>query len=176
MASRRYCRASSRAVGSLERFRHEIGDTGGAILPAVGAVAPRIILRNSTVCNTRNVASSTTNPEPPPRLHGAAGTGQISNGAAVINLVPVFGQTVNTEMDYHVFLTPEGDPSEFGMLGVTVLQTARLQLEAMTGIEPATFGLRRNPRLHHQRSLYQYPVTCRHSIRAFFSPLERLHL
>jgi hypothetical protein len=46
----------------------------------------------------------------------------------------------------------------------------------MAGIEPATFGVRRNPRLHHRRSLCKYPVTCRHSIRAFFSPLERLHL
>lgn len=26
-----------------------------------------------------------------------------------MNLEPVFGQTVNTEMDYHVFLTPNGD-------------------------------------------------------------------
>ena len=45
----------------------------------------------------------------------------------------------------------------------------------MTGIEPATFGLRRNPRLHHRRSLCKDSVTCRHSIRAFFPSLERLH-
>src|SRR5580704_12675678 len=46
----------------------------------------------------------------------------------------------------------------------------------MTGFEPATFGVRRNPRLHHRRSLCKDSVTCRHSIRAFFSPLERLDL
>jgi hypothetical protein len=38
-----------------------------------------------------------------------AGSGQLSNGKAVINLEPLFGQTVNTEMEYHVFLTPNGD-------------------------------------------------------------------
>ncbi len=26
--------------------------------------------------------------------------------------------------------------------------------KAMAGIEPATFGVRRNPRLHHRRKLY----------------------
>ena len=38
-----------------------------------------------------------------------AGSAQLSNGASIVNLEPIFGQTVNTEMDYHVFLTPEGD-------------------------------------------------------------------
>jgi hypothetical protein len=38
-----------------------------------------------------------------------AGSAQLSNGAAVVNLEPVFGQTVNTEMEYHVFLTPKAD-------------------------------------------------------------------
>jgi hypothetical protein len=38
-----------------------------------------------------------------------AGSAQLSNGAAVVNLEPVFGQTVNTDLEYHVFLTPNGD-------------------------------------------------------------------
>jgi hypothetical protein len=38
-----------------------------------------------------------------------AGSGQLLNGAAVVNLEQIFGQTVNTEMEYHVFLTPDGD-------------------------------------------------------------------
>jgi hypothetical protein len=38
-----------------------------------------------------------------------AGSAQLSNGVAVVSLEPVFGQTVNTEMEYHVFLTPNGD-------------------------------------------------------------------
>jgi hypothetical protein len=38
-----------------------------------------------------------------------AGSGQLSNGSAVISLESTFAQTVNTEMGYHVFLTPKGD-------------------------------------------------------------------
>jgi hypothetical protein len=37
------------------------------------------------------------------------GSGHLVNGSAVVNLEPVFAQTVNTDMDYHVFLTPRGD-------------------------------------------------------------------
>lgn len=37
------------------------------------------------------------------------GSGQLSNGSAVIALEPTFVQTVNTGVDYHVFLTPKGD-------------------------------------------------------------------
>jgi hypothetical protein len=38
-----------------------------------------------------------------------AGGGQLSNGEAVVNIESVFGETVNTGVDYHVFLTPNGD-------------------------------------------------------------------
>jgi hypothetical protein len=37
------------------------------------------------------------------------GSGQLANGEAVVNIEPVFGETVNTSVDYHVFLTPNGD-------------------------------------------------------------------
>jgi hypothetical protein len=37
------------------------------------------------------------------------GSGHLVDGSAVVNLEPVFAQTVNTDMDYHVFLTPRGD-------------------------------------------------------------------
>ena len=37
------------------------------------------------------------------------GSGKLSNGSAVVRLEPVFAQTVNTELEYHVFLTPNGD-------------------------------------------------------------------
>jgi len=37
------------------------------------------------------------------------GSGQLSNGIAIINLEAVFAQTVNTNTSYHVFLTPNGD-------------------------------------------------------------------
>jgi hypothetical protein len=38
-----------------------------------------------------------------------AGTGQIALGAGHVDLEPVFGTTVNTGVEYHVFLTPKGD-------------------------------------------------------------------
>jgi hypothetical protein len=38
-----------------------------------------------------------------------AGTAQLVNGAGRVNLESVFGQTVNTGVEYHVFLTPDGD-------------------------------------------------------------------
>ncbi|MGA3106376.1 MAG: hypothetical protein ABSD53_17995 [Terriglobales bacterium] len=37
------------------------------------------------------------------------GSGQLSNGSARIDLEPTFAQTVNTDLEYHVFLTPNGD-------------------------------------------------------------------
>jgi hypothetical protein len=37
------------------------------------------------------------------------GSGRLSNGSAIIALEPTFAQTVNTGVDYHVFLTPNGD-------------------------------------------------------------------
>jgi hypothetical protein len=37
------------------------------------------------------------------------GSGQLQNGAAVVTLDADYAQTVNTGMDYHVFLTPNGD-------------------------------------------------------------------
>jgi hypothetical protein len=37
------------------------------------------------------------------------GSGRLSNGQALIHLDGTFAQSVNTDMDYHVFLTPNGD-------------------------------------------------------------------
>jgi hypothetical protein len=37
------------------------------------------------------------------------GSGALSNGAATIRLDPIFAQAANTETEYHVFLTPNGD-------------------------------------------------------------------
>jgi hypothetical protein len=38
-----------------------------------------------------------------------AGSGQLANGSAHIVLDSIFAQTVNTGVEYHVFLTPKGD-------------------------------------------------------------------
>ena len=37
------------------------------------------------------------------------GSGQLINGSAIVRLDPAFASTVNTGMEYHVFLTPVGD-------------------------------------------------------------------
>jgi len=37
------------------------------------------------------------------------GTGQLENGQAVVQIERVFAQTVNTDMGYYVFLTPNGE-------------------------------------------------------------------
>jgi hypothetical protein len=37
------------------------------------------------------------------------GSANLKDGKAVVKIDPVFAQTVNTKLDYHVFLTPEGD-------------------------------------------------------------------
>jgi hypothetical protein len=37
------------------------------------------------------------------------GSGSLSNGAVTIKLDPTFAETVNTGIEYHVFLTPKGD-------------------------------------------------------------------
>src|SRR5260370_6283114 len=38
-----------------------------------------------------------------------AGSGRLSNGSALVGLDPTFAQTVNTGLEYHVFLTPNAD-------------------------------------------------------------------
>jgi len=47
--------------------------------------------------------------EAPENWFEDAGSGELVNGSAVIRLERIFGQTVNTTLDYHVFLTPNGD-------------------------------------------------------------------
>ena len=37
------------------------------------------------------------------------GGGQLVSGVAIVHLEPTFAQTVNTGLDYRVFLTPNGD-------------------------------------------------------------------
>ena len=47
--------------------------------------------------------------EAPENWFEDAGSARLVNGEAVVNLEPIFGQTVNTGIEYHVFLTPKGD-------------------------------------------------------------------
>jgi hypothetical protein len=47
--------------------------------------------------------------ESPENWFEDAGSGQLANGAVHIALDSTFAQTVNTSLEYHVFLTPKGD-------------------------------------------------------------------
>ena len=99
-------------------------DESGDILEAIAGFgnfngACQITVTGSLFCNgsksavvpvdggTRKVALYAV--EAPENWFEDAGSGQLSNGEAVINLEAVFGQTVNTGIDYHIFLTPNGD-------------------------------------------------------------------
>jgi hypothetical protein len=55
----------------------------------------------------RKVAMSSI--EAPQSWFEDAGSSHLANGAAIVSLDPDFIQTVNTEMEYNVFLTPYGD-------------------------------------------------------------------
>ena len=47
--------------------------------------------------------------ESPENWFADYGSGQLRNGVATVRLETTYAQTVNTELEYHVFLTPNGD-------------------------------------------------------------------
>ena len=47
--------------------------------------------------------------EAPENWFEDAGSGRLANGSAVVHLESIFAQTVNSGVEYHVFLTPKGD-------------------------------------------------------------------
>jgi hypothetical protein len=47
--------------------------------------------------------------EAPENWFEDAGSARLANGSAVVHLEPIFAQTVNSGVEYHVFLTPKGD-------------------------------------------------------------------
>ena len=59
------------------------------------------------------------------------GSGQLSNGSATVTLEPVFAQTVNAGVEYHVFLTPNGDSQ--GHLYVTNKTAASFEVHESAG-------------------------------------------
>ena len=64
----------------------------------------------SAVVNTTDYGTRTLYAvESPQNWFEDFGTGQLTNGAAVVTIEPVFAETVNLADDYHVFLTPLGD-------------------------------------------------------------------
>jgi hypothetical protein len=71
-------------------------------LSCTGSITPVV-----PVGGSRKVALNTISS--PEHWFEDAGSGQLSNGEALVNIEAVFGETVNTGMEYHVFLTPNGD-------------------------------------------------------------------
>jgi hypothetical protein len=47
--------------------------------------------------------------ESPENWYEDFGSGKLKNGATTINIDPTYAETVNTTIEYHVFLTPNGD-------------------------------------------------------------------
>ena len=72
--------------------------------------------------NTRKVALYAV--ESPENWFEDFGSGQLSNGVATIEVEPTFAQTVNLDVDYHVFLTPKGDSK-----GLYISQTTPTSFE-----------------------------------------------
>lgn len=57
-----------------------------------------------------------------------AGSGQLSNGSAMVHLENTFAETVNTGVEYHVFLTPNGDSK-----GLYVTQKSPFEVHELGG-------------------------------------------
>jgi hypothetical protein len=76
---------------------------GKGDLACTGTASPVVPVDNGT----RRVALYAV--ESPENWFEDFGSGHLSNGAATISLEATFAQTVNTGVDYHVFLTPNGD-------------------------------------------------------------------
>jgi hypothetical protein len=76
------------------------------------------------------------------------GSGQLANGSATVALETTYAQTVNTHIEYHVFLTPKGDCDGL------------LPAKHATGVPaPADNVLRFSPKV--QLRFSRLPATCR---------------
>jgi hypothetical protein len=101
-------------------------DGGGVVLEAFGQTSSGGTVETCTIYSNANLACAGTIQGAVDVEGGArkvslyamqsaenwfedAGSGQLSNGSASIALDPTFAQTVNLGVDYHVFLTPNGD-------------------------------------------------------------------
>ncbi len=87
-------------AGSLHGWCHI--DTSGNLL-CTGSKSAVVPVDNGT----RKIALYAV--EAPENWFEDAGSGQLSGGAATVTLEPTFAETVNTGVEYHVFLTPKGD-------------------------------------------------------------------
>jgi len=103
-------------------FQNSTGATGALLFDAISSVFGgfcTIDVRGNLFCTGSKSAVVPVNGasrkvalyaiEGPENWFEDAASGQLSNGEAVVNLESVFQQTVNTGINYQVFLTPNGD-------------------------------------------------------------------
>jgi hypothetical protein len=72
-------------------------------LHCTGSITPVVAVKQGTAKAALYAVAS------PENWFEDFGSGQLSNGTATITLDPEFAETVNTSVDYHVFLTPNGE-------------------------------------------------------------------
>ncbi len=77
-------------------------DNGTGDLSCTGSINGAVVVGASRMVNMYAVEAAD-------NWFEDAGSGQLANGSATIALDPVFAQTVNGDVDYHVFLTPNGE-------------------------------------------------------------------
>jgi len=105
-----------------------------------------------------------------------AGSGQLSSGSVRIELDPAFAQTVNAGVEYHVFLTPNGDSK-----GLYVSQKTATSFEVHEqggGTSSIAFDYRimakrkgyENVRLEDVTARFKQPAALPHKARALRPP------
>jgi len=94
--------ASGGAVLQASGSSGDCGIDGSGNLACSGTLGGSNVTANARVLETYGVQAAE-------NWYEDYGSGQLSGGAAHIDLDPDFGETVNTGVAYHVFLTPNGD-------------------------------------------------------------------
>jgi hypothetical protein len=91
----------------LQTFGETVGGscsiTTGGDLACTGTKSAVVPVENGTRMVTMYAVES------PQNWFEDFGSGTLANGSATINLEGIFAQTVNTGVNYHVYLTPNGD-------------------------------------------------------------------
>jgi hypothetical protein len=77
-------------------------DNGTGDLDCTGAITGAVEVDGSRMVNMYAVEAAD-------NWFEDAGSGQLANGSATVALDRIFAQTVNGDVDYHVFLTPNGE-------------------------------------------------------------------
>jgi hypothetical protein len=88
-----------------------IGDYAGLFYGNVRVVGNQVVTGSkSAAVHTKDYGTRALySVESPGNWFEDYGTGQLTNGAAVITIEPIFAETVNLTQEYHVFITPLGD-------------------------------------------------------------------